>query len=264
MSEPSSVTKKGFLIGLTMVASLVGCHGNRLDPAARPIVTRTIHWDQVCRPVARPYPFNQVDELLDTAPLVGVLSTVDTHEGISPQGDTVAPFVDIAVNYRASGTPGYLAIYDSNLPMTEALTVAHAVREQLRPLGTLIEPLPVILHLEPGPSPVLDTRPSVRCLPHLAHDEAGRIDLPMDARITGLHRPGSPTQARARVTVGEDGSILEVLPDSTTAPTVLGRLSALLDSIDYEPGLINGEPVRASVMQIFIFPTAADSDPYRP
>lgn len=250
---------RGVLLIWLVAASTVACAKTLPDPAARPIVTRTQHADQVCTPIQRPYPFDDVAAVIDPVAVRAALNTVTDPPTANNSGALVPPFVDVAINYSASGEARYLAIYDSNIPFESAAGVARVVRDNVRPLGALLEPLPVMLHLTAGAEPNIESRRSMRCMPHMVHDPDGKIRVPEGISIGGFVRRGDTTRARVEILVEDDGSIVGLQPDSATAPNLFPKIDALIDSLTYEPGLLNGEPVRSSITQVFYFRPPADS-----
>ena len=248
-----------YLLPALLLCGPLACAHALPDPAERPIVARTIHEDQVCEEIPRPYPLNGVHELMETGALQALLSSISEPGTVDEDGETVPPFADVAVNYSASGDPRYLAVYETNMSRESAYALARTVRDGIGSLGPLIEPLPVILHLEAGPEPVLGFRRSVRCMPHLAHQDDGTIILPGSVRVTGLFLSNDPLRASVTLGISSDGELLGAQPHESTAPELLPRIESLIDSLRYEPGLLNGEPVQGTLTQVFIFPPAPDS-----
>lgn len=184
----------------------------------------------------------------------------------APRGSSeVAPWVDVAVSYASSGELRTAHLLGHTLDPAEADAVAGAVIEAVRPLGRLLEPVFLRIRAMRTPDVELRILLALSCMPHITHEEEEPPRFLGDVRVRGGLRFGSGGNDRVvsvRLHIARSGSLEEV--------EVVGGNEALLPGvresltgIEFDPALLNGEPVPGLLNLVFTFPDPGVGDDER-
>ena len=253
-----------------VAALLTGCAGSSqlepLEPPAEVVVMRP-HWDQVCRTDERLPLLRRAEEVLrmDETSARGTPGRLpDLLDPLLPQaaeGES-PPWVDIAVNYDRSGALRTAHLLQHDVREAEARRVAEAVipavRSQVRILAPTLLRVRVIRDPR-GPSVRFEVLPALACMPHVAHEEEEPPRFLGGARVVGgsrivprfMEEDGSAISVR--VEVSETGMVEAVVPLGGNQE-LLARVREVVAAVEFDPALMNGEPVPGTMDLTFRFP----------
>lgn len=182
--------------------------------------------------------------------------------GAIPDPDVVAtrrevpPWVDVAVNYSASGALRTAHLLGHTLEPHEAEAVADGVIRAVRPMGRLLEPLMVRVRVVRTPELELRLLPALSCTPHITHEDLEPPRFAGGARVRGGRFVGSQAgegTIGVRLHLSRTGALerIEVFGGNEA---LLPRVRASLAEVEFDPALLNGEPVPATMDLVFTFP----------
>jgi hypothetical protein len=247
------------LVAWAAASLLAGCSAARLaHPGGEEVVLMQPHWDQVCREDRRP------PVLLDLAEVVELSAIEEELESLMPEPAMFAaregaaadpPHVDLAVNYGTDGRIRTAHLMGYTTDEEVAGEVAAVLREVVRPQGRLLEPVFLRVRVVRGPELQLRVLPALSCLPHVTHEDAEPPRFIGAARVRGgtytFGMDGERSIA-VRLHVAASGRLerIEVVRGNTE---LLPRLRRAVDSVEFDPALLNGEPVPGVLPLIFEF-----------
>ena len=210
------------------------------------------HWDQVCREARASVDPSRVSEVFDTVGLGEAVSAVSTSGTPSGAG---RPSVDFVTHYRADGRVEVSGLWAATIDSASATAVATLLSRRVKPLGPLLGRTSFRSHLELRPTPRLELRPAIDCLPHIGHEEGKPpTGLPAGVRLTQGRsmRPGQDASSEVRVSLAPSGEVTAVERRGGYDRT-FRRAEAVIRGLHFDPPLSNGLPVEGSVVQTVTF-----------
>ena len=240
---------------LLLAAVLAGCRTPPPAPVAPTSPAPALyypHWDQVCRE-ARPTPQPiRVSEVFDTVGLGAAVASVPLGVG-APGG--ARPSVDYVAHYHADGSVAVDGLWTATIDSTSAAAVASVLGRRVKRLGALLGPTSFRAHLALKPTPRLELRPAIDCLPHIAHEE-GRppTGLPADVRLTQGRgsRPGHDESSEVRITLGASGEVTALERRGGYEHTFRAA-ERVIRGLRFDPPSSNGLPAPGTVVQTVTF-----------
>lgn len=221
------------------------------------VIIRSPHWDQVCRPERRPPVLLELESVLAMDGLVERLERRLPARPALVAGETVpdSPHVELAVNYQRDGRVRTAHLLGYNTDPETAEAVARVLRGAIRQQARLLEPLRLRIRVTREPDLRLQVLPALACLPHVSHEEDVPPRFLGAARVRGGSHLGGldPDRAiAARLHVDPSGRLerIEVLRGSEN---LLPRLERILAPVEFDPALLNGEPVPGVLTLTFVF-----------
>lgn len=225
-------------------------------PADRTPQMQRPHWDQVCRVEQGPMLLRTVEEVADTTGLRERLQRSLSPTAVSADES----FVDVAVNYEASGILRGAQLLVHNLEEETAQEVAavlvSAVRQEVRLLAATRVRLRARAVASDGVT--LELHPPLRCFPHISHDELDPPRFLGGARVMGGRARsrgpfGGGPWISVRVDLSRTGSVERIVVLGGEGE-LLDRVREALSPITIDPALLNGEPVSGALELTFRFP----------
>jgi hypothetical protein len=253
----------GWVVG-TMLA---GCSVSRpASPLGEEVVLKEPHWDQVCREDRRPPVLLDVEQVVELDGLHAALESLLPERTMfaAREGAAADPaHVDLAVNYGTDGRVRTAHLIGYTTDGEVAREVASVMREAVRPQGRLLEPVFLRVRVVRAPELQLRVLPALSCLPHVRHEEEEPPRFVGAARVRGgtyMLGMGREQTIAARLHVAATGRLerIEVVQGNTE---LLPRLRRALESVEFDPALLNGEPVPGVLPLTFDFDTEQDEGP---
>jgi len=255
-------TQRGCVLAVVLTGCAGSGHWEPPEPPADVVVMRP-HWDQVCRTderlplLRRPEEVLRIDEASTGEAPGGLPEVLDPLLPPAPGGES-RPFVDIAVNYDRSGALRTAHLLQHNVREAEARKVAEAVTPAVRSQVRILAPTLLRVRVIRDPSVRFQVLPALACMPHVAHEEEEPPRFLGGARVVG----GSRTIPRfmddggaisVRVEVSESGVVEAVVPLAGNQE-LLARVREVVAAVEFDPALMNGEPVPGTMDLTFRFP----------
>jgi hypothetical protein len=249
------------IAGVAVVVLAVGCGGSPEPPPPAPpppatpmpdIVRR--HWDQVCRPSVVVPTHIRVTELFDTLGLGAQL----TERGLRPQVRKGQEWrADFISRYGLDGSLTASGVWSSTVDEEHELAIEEVLRTRAKAFpARLIHPEGFRVRLTLAPWPRLTVAPPVDCMPHMVHTEGKPpIGLPDSVRTwVGRSRvsEGDNSMVSVRLLINQFGEMTEVQHLSGTESS-FDEVRPILDALEWDPPLRNGEAVREWLELTFRF-----------
>ncbi len=231
-----------------------GCSLGRGEPAPpmEPVTLHTPHWDQVCRDAFDWVPL-RLQEVVELDPPPAPPQPLETPAG----SEAPEPFVELGVNYDVSGAIRTAHLQDHNLidPAVAELA-ARELRRSVRPQGQLLDGAQLRLRWSGDRVPELTILPPETCSPHIAHEAEEPPQLPSGVWLRNgrLFRGGDPEgpEVALRLHISAAGK-LENVEFQGGNPQLLPRARDVVDTLEYDPALVNREAVDGTLDVILGF-----------
>lgn len=250
-----ALVRRDGIPALLVAALLAGCSTPPPLPVAPPSPAPVLlypHWDQVCREArSTPQPI-RVSEVFDTVGLGTAVAAVPIGVG-APGG--ARPSVDYVAHYHADGSVAVDGLWSATIDSTSAAAVAAELARRVTPLGPLLGRTSFHAHLALKPTPRLELRPAIDCLPHIAHEEGQPpTGLPAGVRLTQgrASRAGYDASSEIRISLSSAGEVTAVERRSGYEDT-FHAAEQVIRGLRFDPPSSNGLPVAGTVVQTVTF-----------
>ncbi len=240
------------ILSATLAASCATARPEPVEhgPGEGPLILMEPHWDQVCRDARTPLVLRTPSEVLSDPALVREAAALLPD----PVRGEPHPHVDVAVNYARSGAIRSVHLAGHNVDPVTADAIEARVASAVHPQGSLLHPVFLRVRVTREPAPVVRILPGLDCLPHISHEEDEPPRFLGEARVGGRLAPSAGGNwVDVRIHLSRTGEVLrlEVLRgDASLLPRVRDAMAETI----FDPALINGEPVRGSLVLPFRFP----------